>query len=123
MPDFYTEACDFLNRARALLATGDCEIAIRPENEEFTKKFGLKDATKRNMLMQLTPDDCVNISPNDNPRYAEATVYTFHKNYDIERYGEMENVPVYAKMYIRELSAYDIVIVISLHEDKTKKRK
>lgn len=65
----------------------------------------------------MTADDCTGIEPNDNPRYPEAEVYKFIKACHLNVYGEETDVTLYIKAYLREKQYYDLVIVISFHEE------
>lgn len=121
MNDLFNEAVEFLNNARALIVTGDCSIERRDENLQFEKRYGLRHDQKLRMLLELIPQDCYCIEPNDNPRYEEARVYKFKHTYDLNSYGEMERVSAYIKMYIHEDKTYDKVIVISFHKDRMSK--
>ena len=75
------------------------------------------DETKKDILRSLTADDCIGIEPNNNPRYPEAEVYKFIKACRLYVYGEETNVTLYIKAYLREKQYYDVVIVISFHEE------
>lgn len=77
----------------------------------------MKDADKIKILKDLVPEDCVKIESNDNPRYEESEVYVFIKLVEILVFGETEPHKLYIKMYLREHTTFDVVIVISFHEE------
>gem|GEM_PF-1854694 len=69
------------------------------------------------MLLALNGTDCTAIEPNNNSRYREALVYKFMKVYELDYFGDTCDVTVYIKQYIIEEKTYDLVMVISFHED------
>lgn len=106
----------FLDRMRSLLATNDFQISLRDKNQEFLEKYKLKEQRIKEMLLALISADCKAVEPNDNPRYSDALVYKFIKQYELEYFSEICNVIVYIKLYIVEYKTYDLVMVISFHE-------
>lgn len=113
----YEKASAFIKRINPLLQTGDFQIEKTEKNKIFDRKFSLTDQKKRNILRSLTADDCYQIELNNNPRYKTDEVYKFFKEVDMIVFGELESTKLYLKMYIRELNTYDMVIVISFHEE------
>lgn len=113
----YEKARAFIKRISPLLQTGDFQIERTEKNKIFDRKFSLTDQEKRSILRSLTADDCYQIAPNNNPRYKTDEVYKFFKEIDLIVFGELESTKLYLKMYIRELNTYDMVIVISFHEE------
>lgn len=113
----YLKSSKFISRIKPLLNTGDFQIVLTEKNKLFDCKFPLTDQKKRDILRSLTADDCYQIEPNNNPRYQAAEVYKFLKNVDLLSYGEQVAVELYIKMYIKESKSYDMVIVISFHEE------
>ena len=111
------EARKFLERVRSLLATNEFQISIRDKNQEFLEKYKIKDHKIKEMLLVLNGTDCIAIEPNNNPRYREARVYKFAKVYELDYFGDACIVTAYIKMYIVEEKTYDLVMVISFHED------
>lgn len=110
-------AAGFLKRISGVLATGEFQIQQNSKNKEFDRKFNLRDGEKKEILRSLTVDDCVAVEPNDNPRYSEAEVFKFIKDWHLVVYGEEEEVTLYIKAYLREGKFSDLVIVISFHEE------
>jgi len=82
----------FLARIRPVLATNDCQFQLNEKNIEFERSFNLSHDQKIKMIKELTAEDCIEIAPNDNPRYAESEVYKFIRCYAIPIYGELENL-------------------------------
>ena len=113
----YEKARVFIKRINPLLQTGDFQIEKTEKNKIFDRKFSLTDQKKRSILRSLTADDCYQIELNNNPRYKTNEVYKFFKEVDLIVFGELESTKLYLKMYIRELNTYDMVIVISFHEE------
>ena len=111
------EAQKFLGRVRALLATNEFQVSQRDKNQEFLEKHRIKDRKIKEMLLALNGTDCTAIEPNSNPRYREALVYKFIKVYELDYFGDTCIVTVYIKQYIIEEKTYDLVMVISFHED------
>ena len=97
--------------------TGEFYIEPTEKNNYFDRKFSLTDQKKREILKSLTADDCYQIEPNNNPRYKTDEVYKFFKEVELIVFGEFESTTLYLKMYIRESKTYDMVIVISFHEE------
>ena len=83
----------------------------------FDRQYSLSHEAKVNILKALTAEDCLEVGPNNNPRYPKSEVYTFIKSLNILSYGEEENVKLYIKMYLVEQKNSDVVIVISLHQE------
>ena len=81
----------------------------------FDRLHPLTNEQKTNIIQSLLAEDCVNIEPNNNPRYSESEVYVFIKTLQITSYGEEETVSLYIKMYLNEQDRMDFVIVISFH--------
>ena len=115
--DDYAKAEAFIKKIKPLLMTGDFSIELTEKNQYFDRKFSLTDQQKREILKALTADDCYQLEPNNNPRYKTSEVYKFFKAVDLIVFGEYESTTLYIKMYIRESKTYDMVIVISFHEE------
>lgn len=113
----YKKAEEFIKQIRPLLSTGEFQIAPTEKNKDFDRKFSLTDWEKREIIKSLTADDCYQIEPNNNTRYKTDEVYKFFKDVELLVFGEPETAKLYLKMYIRETKTYDIVIVISFHEE------
>jgi len=111
------KAQKFLERVRSLLATNEFQVSQRGKNQEFLEKYKIKDQKIKEMLLALNGVDCIAIEPNDNPRYCEALVYKFIKVYELDYFGDVCTVTAYIKLYIVEEKTYDLVMVISFHED------
>ncbi len=107
----------FLRHAKALLPTGSFTIQQSEKNKEFDRKFNLRHDDKRKILQALTPQDCISVEPNNNPRYLDCEVYKFIKGYNLPYYGQIEQILLYIKMYIQEGKHDEMIIVISLHEE------
>jgi len=107
----------FLTKIKPLLASNECTFQISEKNKDFDRQFSLRDAEKINIIKSLTPEDCVKVDPNDNPRFAESEVYVFIKCVEIIVFGESELHKLYIKIYLSEKKTYDTVIVISFHEE------
>lgn len=107
----------FLKRIRPLLKCGECSFSRSEKNIIFDRMFPLKHQEKVDILLSLSAEDCVKIAPNDNPRYADSQVYVFLKSLELLSYGEKEMVRLYIKMYLNEQRNFDIVIVISFHQE------
>ena len=68
-------------------------------------------------MQSLTEADCVEIRKNDNPRYPNADVFIFIKWVSLDSYGEPVEVNLYIKDYIIEEDNFEMIIVISFHEE------
>ena len=115
--DEYTYIERFLSHARALLFTKDFQIEPTEKNKRFSKKYPMKSDEQVRILKSLQVEDCVDFGPNDNPRYPDSTVFKFIKDIEINSFGEIETVCVYIKEYIIDKGCYEIICVISLHEE------
>ena len=113
----YQKAEEFLKRIKPLLLTNECQFKKSYKNNAFDQQFNLRNEQKVEIIKSLTADDCVKIAPNDNPRYADSEVYQFIKCVELLVYGENETHKLYIKMYLAETPSFDIVIVISFHEE------
>ena len=115
--DDYKKAEEFIKKIRPLLSVGEFQIELTEKNKLFDRKFSLNHQQKCEILKSLTADDCYQIEPNNNSRYKTDEVYKFFKEVELLVFGELEATKLYLKMYIRELKTYDMVIVISFHEE------
>jgi len=114
----FSDAQKFLECVRSRLVTNEYQIVKRGKNDEFLEKYKIKDNKVKEMLLALSGTDCISIEPNDNPNYPEATVYKFVKKYELDFFGVDSLIDVYIKLYILEKQTCDLVMVISIHEDK-----
>ena len=108
---------EHLKRANALLVTNDFQIQMRDKNKRFERQYPLKNDQKVKILRSLKSEDCVDIAPNDNPRYPDNTVFKFIKKIEETFYGEKKEVTLYIKQYIVEKKDYELLMVISFHEE------
>ena len=99
------------------MSTGDFQIEKTEKNIMFDRQFSLTHQDKCEILKSLTADDCYKIEPNNNSRYQSSEVYKFFKEIELTVFGENETTRLYLKMYVKEAKAYDMVIVISFHEE------
>jgi len=113
----FSEAQKFLERVRSRLVTNEYQVSKHYKNKDFLEKYKIKDYKLKEMLLALSGTDCISIEPNNNPRYPEATVYKFVKKYELDFFGAVCLIDVYIKLYIIEMQIYDLVMVISIHED------
>ena len=101
----------------------------RAKNQFFANDYHILDKDYIPMLSQLTPWDCIDVSPNTRPDYPKVLTFEFRKKYyGLEYYGEpVEAVDVYIKLYINydpsyqncdPAYAYGNVVVISFHENE-----
>lgn len=116
-PEDYKKAEAFIKKITPLLNTGDFQIEKSEKNNAFDRQFSLTHQKKCEILKALTADDCYSIEPNNNKRYEASEVYKFFKEEELLVFGEHEAIRLYLKMYVREKKSYDIVIVISFHEE------
>lgn len=104
-------------KIKPLLATHQCQFSVSEKNKNFDRLFSLKDAEKINILKTITEKDCIDVTKNDNSRYADADIFVFIKSVILQKYGEEEKTQLYIKMYMVEPKDMDMVIVISFHEE------
>lgn len=104
-------------RIKPIIATNDCTFEPTEKNKIFERLFSLRHEQKVRMIKDLTAEDCVEISPNENSRYEDGEVYIFIRDYELPAYGEFECVTLYIKMYLHEEKTYDLVVVISFHPE------
>ena len=114
----FSDAQEFLECVRSRLVTNEYQVSQYYKNKEFLEKYKIKDCKVKEMLLALTGTDCISIEPNDNPSYPEATVYKFVRTYELDFFGVDSLIDVYIKMYLLEKQTCDLVMVISIHEDK-----
>lgn len=116
-PEDYKKAEAFIKRIKPLLSTGDFQIEKTEKNIMFDRQFSLTHQDKCEILKSLIADDCYKIEPNNNSRYQASEVYKFFREIELTVFGENETTRLYLKMYVKESKAYDMVIVISFHEE------
>lgn len=116
-PEDYKKAEAFIKTIKPLLSTGNFQIEKTEKNIMFDRQFSLTHQDKCEILKSLTADDCYNIEPNKNSRYPTSEVYKFFKEIELTVFGENETTKLYLKMYVKESKTYDMVIVISFHEE------
>lgn len=107
----------FLGRAKALLATNDFIIKKTQKNIVFAKRYPMRHEVQADILKSLTRDDCIDVSPNTDERYADTLVFEFIKDVEILVYGEQEKVKLYIKQYIVDNKTHELITVISFHEE------
>lgn len=110
---------DFLDHVKALLPTKQFTFVVTEKNKLFDRKYNLRDESKQKIIKSLQVDDCIEKAKNTNSRYPNADVYIFVKECQLEDvYGETETAKVYIKEYIiTERGNYEMVVVISFHEE------
>lgn len=106
-----------LDRSRALFPTHQYTFSRSEKNKDFDSQYNILDKEKVTILKSLTVDDCIDIRPNDNPRYPNADLFIFQKSVSLLSYGEEENIRLYIKSYIIDQNDMEMVIVISFHEE------
>ena len=111
------KAESFLLNIRGILATNDCSFQPSEKNKKFERLYPMRAEKKIEILKSLRGRDCVKIEPNNNPRYKTAEVYVFIKECKLSVYGEEQLVTLYIKMYLDERDQYELVIVISFHQE------
>jgi len=107
----------FLRHAKALLVTKEFKVSPTPKNKAFQNKYLLRSEDQVALLRALTVEDCIEFGPNNNPRYPDSTVFKFIKDADLFYFGEPETVSVYIKEYIVDEGRFEVICVISLHEE------
>ena len=115
--ELHNKAQEFLESIKPLLYTNECTFRESDKNLKFDKRYPLTHEQKIGIIKKLDASDCIMTEPNDNPRYKDSEVYAFVKDQILTIYGEEEPVTLYIKMYRSDLKSYDVVIVISFHEE------
>lgn len=108
---------EFLDRSKALLATNEFTIQQSEKNKAFQKKYNLTSGQQKEILKSLSVEDCIEYGPNNNPRYPDATVFKFIKEVNLLSFGEPEQLEIYIKEYLLDNGQYEVICVISLHEE------
>lgn len=108
---------EFLQHAKALLATGELKVEPTSKNTKFKQKYPLRHKEIVKLLKSLQVEDCIDYGPNNNPKYPDATVFKFIKTCELSSFGEIQEVCLYIKEYIIEKGSFETVCVISLHEE------
>ena len=73
------------------------------------------------MLLDLEVGDfCYSV---DNKKDFKERLYVFAKDYELDAYGDIENVSMYIKMVIKKLDEDEALVVISFHEREKKIKK
>lgn len=114
----FCEVQKFLERVRSRIVTNEYQVSSHYKNKDFLEKYKIKDCKVKEILLALSGTDCISIEQNDNPSYPEATVYKFVRTYELDFFGVDSLIDVYIKMYLLEKQTCDLVMVISIHEDK-----
>lgn len=113
----FNKVKDFLAKIKPLLAVNECHFQPSEKNRDFDRQCPLRHEEKVKIIKSLTPEDCVKVEPNNNPRFEETDIFVFIKCVEITVFGETEPHKLYIKIYLREHKKYDNVIVISFHEE------
>lgn len=116
-PEDYKKAEEFIKKIKPILNTNDFQIEPTEKNTYFARQVPLTTQEQCEILKSITADDCYKIEQNNNPRYKNVDVYKFFKEIELPVFGEIKSIKLYLKMYIKESKTYDIVIVISFHEE------
>lgn len=108
---------EFLKRVRALLMTNEYQIQPTVKNNDFNRKYPLRDEQKTSILKALTIDDCIDFGPNTASQYPDSMVYEFIKDVEVIIFGENTDLKLYIKLYILDKRTHQLVIAISFHRE------
>ena len=103
--------------SKGIISNQAVHVQDKRKNKLLDRKYNLRDSDKLKIMQSLTEVDCVEIRKNDNPRYPDADVFIFIKLVSLDSYGEPVEVNLYIKDYIIEEDNFEMVIVISFHEE------
>ena len=110
---------DYLEEVKHLIFKNKYYLSKRDENDEFTDEYRLKSDKIKEIMLNLHYSDFCYAAVNRKPEFAHERLYVFCKEYELDHWGEFENVLIYIKTNLTQLkNGDDIMIMISFHELK-----
>ncbi|GEM02951.1 hypothetical protein SAMN05421839_1731 [Halolactibacillus halophilus] len=89
----------------------------RLENMSFIEDYKVNSKREKEILLDLKYDDFCYAVENEKINYAHEILYVFCKQYELDFWGELENVEIYIKVNMIELKSGDArAFVVSFHK-------
>ena len=109
------EICKFLGEVKKLIKRNSFKISDknREKNVKFIEDYNLNMKKQKDMLLNLTEKDFCYVA--DDYKTQEK-LYIFSKDYKLSNWGILENVSVYIKIVLKELSNIKFCLVVSFHK-------
>jgi len=110
---------EYLDEVKNLISKNKYHLSVRDENENFTDEYRLNGAKIKEIILNLHYKDFCYAAVNRKPEFAHERLYVFCKEYELDHWGEFENVLIYIKTNLTQLkNGEDFMILISFHELK-----
>jgi len=107
----------YLDQIKKLMLCGQYIISKRDENEAFMFEYRIDTAKEKEILLNLNYRDFCYAAANYKPEYAHERLYVFCKEYELDHWGNSEEVLIYIKTNITQSkSGNDYMIIISFHK-------
>lgn len=114
------EIKDYLEILKQLVLRGQYSIAQnsnRQENVDFMMNYRISSNKAKEILLNLKYYDFCYVATNYKPGYEHENLYIFCKEYELDKWGELEIVEIYIKTNLTQTkSGKDFAIVISFHK-------
>lgn len=95
-----------------------CATSKNYKNVEFIKKYNLHNNKQKEILLELNVCDfCYSVDNYKNPK---ERLYIFYRKYELNSWGEINEVDIYIKIAIK---FDECIVVISFHEPEKKLKK
>ena len=110
---------EYLEEVKNLISKNKYNLSVRNENEEFTNEYRLNSTKIKEIMLNLHYRDFCYAAVNRKPEFAHERLYVFCKEYELDHWGEFEDVLIYIKTNLTQLrNGEDFMILISFHELK-----
>lgn len=107
----------YLDLIKKLILCGQYIISKRDENDAFVFEYRIDTAKEKEILLNLHYKDFCYAAANYKPEYAHERLYVFCKEYELDHWGNSEEVLIYIKTNITQSrSGNDYMIIISFHK-------
>lgn len=110
----------YLASFKALVMAGKYTISLNPnrqENLDFIRNYNIDTAKRKDILLALEAEDFCDVVENIKEEYAHEKLYIFGKTFNLEKWGDSEEVDIYIKInLIQKRNGEDFAIVISFHQ-------
>jgi hypothetical protein len=111
---------DYLDKLRKCVLEGRYSIAKnknRQENIDFIEDYKITTKKEHEILLGIQFDDFCYAVENEKIEYAHEILYVFCKQHKLDFWGTLENVDIYIKVNMVEMSnGNPIAFVVSFHK-------
>lgn len=110
----------YLDKLKRLVLEGNYLIPTnknRSENLNFNETYKINTKKEKEILMSIQFDDFCYAVDNENAAYPNERLYVFCKEYELDNWGDVESVEIYAKCnLLQTVRGDDFLVVVSFHK-------